>query len=99
MALVNFSATDIGNRRQLFIDEKFIAAKQGVELVVHPPVDCGPVVQEDRPCEKDGIYGYVCVLENPLGDGVHRMNYYTAQKPAVMKVVLPPALTRPPLSN
>ncbi len=50
---------DIGSRKQLFIDERFVAEKQGVQLAVNPPVKAGPidVAAETAPCvvEHEGI--------------------------------------------
>ena len=34
---------DVGARKQLFIDDRFIAEKRGVELVVNPPMKAGPI--------------------------------------------------------
>jgi hypothetical protein len=52
------AARHIGSRKQLFIDERFVAEKRDVALVVNPPVspargpptDCGEFVQihDDR---------------------------------------------------
>ena len=80
MVPIQFDALDIGGRKQLFIDERFFAMNDGVRLAVNPPIDCGPVVVEDTPWDKVRIYGYTSVLQDPLGDGVHRMYYYTAHK-------------------
>ena len=85
MPLIRFSTIDVGNKRQLFIDDQFIDQAAGVELVLHPPVDCGPVIEEDRPWEPEGtIYGYCCVLQDPLEDGLHRLFYYTSCRPPVL---------------
>ena len=50
---------NIGSRKQLFIDERFVAEKQGVQLAVNPPVKAGPidVAAETAPCvvEHDGV--------------------------------------------
>jgi len=50
---------DIGSRKQLFIDERFIAEKQGVQLVVNPPMRAGAinVAAQTAPCvvEHNGV--------------------------------------------
>lgn len=44
---------DVGNRKQLFIDHKFIQAADGVTLTMNPPVRTGEVlIQADAPWEK-----------------------------------------------
>jgi len=87
MALVHFRAIEVGDRRQLFIDEKFFAAKDGVKLAVNPPVECGPAIEEDTPWEKGQIFGYTCILQDPLGDGVHRLFYWTGRRPPVLTAI------------
>ena len=43
---------DIGSRRQLFIDERFIERSQGIRLRMNPPVQHpDPVLVPDRPWE------------------------------------------------
>jgi len=37
---------NIGARKQLFIDGRFVAEKQGVQLVVNPPVKAGTIAVE-----------------------------------------------------
>jgi len=64
---------DIGNRRQVFIDGRFVTSARGVELVVHPPRKTGErSLVPDRPWEGDGIGCYVCVL---WADGAYHMWY------------------------
>lgn len=54
---------DIGNRRQVFIDGRFLRDARDVELIVHPPCKTGErSLVPDRPWEGDGIGSYVCVL-------------------------------------
>ena len=61
---------DIGNRRQLLIDYKFIQNKNNVELRVHKPRKTGDVcVSSDSIWE---LGGYGCVLEK---DGIYHMWY------------------------
>src|SRR5947208_112071 len=37
------SAIDVGDRKQLFVDDRFIADRDRVELRVNPPVKLGPL--------------------------------------------------------
>jgi hypothetical protein len=56
-------ALDIGDRRQVFIDGRFLGNARDVELAVHPPTKTGErSVVPDRPWESGGIGCYVCVL-------------------------------------
>lgn len=45
---------DVGSRKQLFIDHKFIQSSEGVSLVMNPPVRTGEVIIDaDAPWEKN----------------------------------------------
>ena len=47
-------AIDVGSRKQLFIDHKFIESTEGVALTMNPPVRTGQVlITADAPWEKD----------------------------------------------
>lgn len=63
---------NIGARKQLFIDNKFIASSEGVELKMNPPVKRGIVLTGDRPWDAGFITHTVSVLEE---DGRYRMFY------------------------
>ena len=68
------SPIDIGTRRQLFIDGRFIDSSEGVSLTMNPPVQHPePVVVADRPWEELGIGAYNTVWREP--DGAFRMWY------------------------
>ncbi len=57
------SVLDIGNRRQVFIDGRFLARSKDVELVVHPPAKTGErTIVADRPWERGGLDTYCCVM-------------------------------------
>ncbi|MCX8092054.1 MAG: hypothetical protein N3I86_14165, partial [Verrucomicrobiae bacterium] len=74
-ALTNASvaALDIGNRRQLFIDQRFFASSTNVELRVHPPRKTGErTLVADRPWEGKYIDVYCSVL---WVDGVYHLWY------------------------
>ena len=66
-------AIDVGNRKQLFIDGRFIAESGGVELHVNPPALRGPVFEGERPWEA-GYMLFATVLQE--GD-VLRMWYFS----------------------
>ncbi|MFM8804925.1 MAG: hypothetical protein ACKOK8_13610 [Planctomycetia bacterium] len=60
------AAREIGSRKQLFIDERFVAEKRDVAIVVNPPVKAGPigVAAETAPCVVE--HGGVCHLYQGL---------------------------------
>ncbi len=63
---------DVGDRRQVFIDGRFIARSENVELVVHPPRKTGErTITSDRSWE-GGIGMYNSVLHH---DGTYHMWY------------------------
>ena len=65
---------DVGTRRQLFIDERFIASRSGVTLTMNPPVQhAEPVLTPDKPWEELGIGAYNTVWREP--DGTFRLWY------------------------
>lgn len=61
---------DVGNHKQLFIDETLIDSRRNVELVMNPPYQTGEVlITADQPWEEGGnIYVYSSVLKD--GDRV-----------------------------
>lgn len=68
---------DAGNRRQLFIDNRFIAASRGVTLRVNPPLRRVPVMTALKPWEASHVGGYLSVVEH---EGVFKMWYYGVPK-------------------
>jgi hypothetical protein len=61
---------EIGNRRQVFIDARFLAVSQGVQLAVHPPQKTHErTIARDKPWEGDGPGTNASVLQ--LGDTYH----------------------------
>jgi len=57
-------ALDVGDRRQVFIDGRFIEQSKGIELTVHRPQKTGSIIIEpDRPWEDD-LGQYHCVLKD-----------------------------------
>jgi hypothetical protein len=67
-----------GNRRQLFIDRRFIAESRGVTLNVNPPPRRISVLTPERPWESSHVGGYLSVLED---EGLFKMWYYGVAKP------------------
>jgi hypothetical protein len=63
-------AIDVGTKRQLFLDRRFIAAGKGIELVVHRPRLTGErLLVPDRPWEDFWIGGYTSVVQE--GSRIH----------------------------
>lgn len=63
--------TDIGSRRELFVDRYLIEQLNGLELRLHHPVPAGPALELNRPWE--GIVsGYVTVIK----DGARYLMFY-----------------------
>ena len=65
---------NVGTRRQLFVDERFIERSEGVRLRMNPPVQHpDPVLAPDRPWESFGIGAYNTAMLEP--DGRFRLWY------------------------
>ncbi len=66
---------DIGNQKQLFVDQMFIESSKGVALTFNPPyTPTENVVPQDKPWERVRVGGYSTVLEH---GGLYHM-WYTA---------------------
>ncbi len=64
---------DVGDRRQLFLDDRFFASVSNVSLRVHPPRKTAErTLVADRPWEGDGIGVYASVLWH---QGVYHLWY------------------------
>jgi len=63
---------EVGSRKQLFLDSRFIEASEGVTLTMNPPAKIGPVLLPDRPWERRGLDVWSSVLE---ADGIYKMWY------------------------
>lgn len=69
----NITVLDVGDRRQVFIDGRFLAKPKNVELVMHPPTKTGEhTIKPDQPWEGHGISFYNSVL---WADGTYHMWY------------------------
>jgi hypothetical protein len=95
------SPIDIADRKQLFIDRKFIERGHGITLAQNPPRKVRPVLYPDRPWDKRQVGPYATVLEHEgvlkmwyliRGEGVWTHGYATStngvewQKPALGQV-------------
>lgn len=58
---------ELGNRRELFVDRHLIESLDNVRLVLHPPVDRGPVLQFNQPAWEEKHCTYATVLHSERG--------------------------------
>ena len=70
---------DLGNHRELFIDDYLIGEMKNLQLLVHQPVPQGIAVQCDASWEGNGC-GYYTVLHDTQAS-VYRMYYHAWQIP------------------
>ncbi len=70
---------DLGNHRELFIDEYLIGEMKNVQLLVHSPVPEEIAVHCDKPWEGNGC-GYFTVLHDKQ-EAIYRMYYHAWQIP------------------
>lgn len=63
---------DVGGRKQLFIDRKFIEQDREITLVMNPPRKMGPVLYPDQPWDKRQVGPFATVLEH---EGMLKMWY------------------------
>ncbi len=66
------SCIDIGNRKQLFIDERWFAVKRGIRLCVNPPQKVPVNWPEAHADESHGVHAYLNVIQDDAG---YRMWY------------------------
>jgi len=66
------AAIDVGDRKQLFIDERFFAQKEGVRLCVNPPVKKEMILRSEMPWEAGSVGFYSTVIEH---EGVYKLWY------------------------
>ena len=74
---------ELGNRRELFIDDHLVAEMKQVQLVVHQPIREEIVAECDAPWEGNGC-GYFSVLYDAK-DSLYRMYYHAWQIPTGVK--------------
>lgn len=60
---------DVGNDKQLFIDDYFIESKKSIDFVMNPPYQTGEIlIEADLPHEKEEhVYLYSSVIKNKEG--------------------------------
>lgn len=63
---------DVGNRKQLFIDERFVLQSRGVRLTVNPPIKRERVIVPEKPWESVGLGYYGTILED---EGIFKLWY------------------------
>ena len=67
----------IGNKKQLFVDERFIETSEGIDINMNLPVQHpDPVLIADHPWEREGVSDYNTVFREK--DGRFRMWYGAA---------------------
>lgn len=64
---------DVASRKQLFLDDKFIASSEMISTTVNPPTRCDAI--DFPPLKGMSISGYLAVLEV---DGSYRLYYHAA---------------------
>lgn len=72
-------ALDLGQRRELFIDDHLVDTMKSVQLLVHQPTREEIAVDCDKPWEGNGC-GYFVVLHDPK-EAIYRMYYHAWQIP------------------
>ena len=63
---------DVGDRKQLFIDDRWFFSSRGMTLRVNPPRKAEHVMVPETPWEARGIHPYSTILEH---DGIYKMWY------------------------
>jgi len=67
---------EVGGRKQLFIDDRFIVSQQGLTRRMNPPVKAEPMLTPETEIESGSISGYTSILQDPEVKGRYLM-YYT----------------------
>ena len=66
------SILDIGDRKQLLVDDRFFCRQYGVKLTVNPPIKAEIVLHGEKPWEAGRCACYASVLED---DGLYKLWY------------------------
>ncbi|MEJ7593806.1 MAG: hypothetical protein WKF77_19885, partial [Planctomycetaceae bacterium] len=66
--------TDLGNQRELFIDDHLVGEMKNVQLLVHSPVREEIAVTCDAPWEGTGCGSYTVLHDQQ--DAIYRMYYH-----------------------
>lgn len=73
-AAAEMKPIDVGDRKQIFFDDKFIADSHNIEIVMNPPKKLGPVLKPDNRWEDFRFTTYFSVVQ----DGALCRMYYSA---------------------
>ena len=73
VSIMHAAPIDVGDRKQLFIDQRFIAESEGVEFRVNPPVKRGCILRGEGPWENGYFGGLPTVLDD--GTGEYKLYY------------------------
>jgi len=68
---------EVGNRKQLFIDDRWFATRHGVHLRMNPPVKAERVIAPEMPWEQKGLQVCHTIIEH---DGEYKLWYETGVK-------------------
>ena len=63
---------DVGNQKQLFIDDRWFFKQRGMALRVNPPVKSERVILPRKPWESKGVHAYGTIIEH---DGLFKLWY------------------------
>jgi len=73
VSVINAAPINVGDRKQLFIDQRFIAQSEGIELRVNPPVKRGCILRGEGAWENGYFGGLSTVLDD--GTGEYKLYY------------------------
>lgn len=73
---------EIGARKQVFLDRRFIEQSEGIQINVNPPQERREVLRGDRPWDR-GWIGYLTVLED---EGLYKIWYIATPESTVEEV-------------
>ena len=63
---------DVGNRKQLFIDDRLFSQKNGISLVTNPPVKAEIAILPEKPWENRSLGLYATIIED---EGIYKLWY------------------------
>jgi len=71
---------EVGGRKQLFIDDRFIESQEGLSQRMNPPVKAGPALMPETEIENGSLGGYISIIEDPQVKGRYLMYYRATPK-------------------
>ncbi len=71
---------EVGSRKQLFIDDRFIESQEGLSQRMNPPVKAGPALTPETKIESSSMGGYITILQDPQVKGRYLMYYPACPK-------------------